>query len=71
MTTIQDMLAQVREQTSALWEGQTLTNHLLDELRQSRPVLQDNTEIFERLHHIKTLIETLVNTRQEITQQDQ
>ena len=71
MTTIRDMLAQVREQTSALWEGQTSTNHLLDELRQSRPVPQDNTEIFERLHHIETLIETLINTRQEITRRDQ
>ncbi|KAG6379782.1 hypothetical protein JVT61DRAFT_10321 [Boletus reticuloceps] len=58
LTTIRDMLAQVRKQTTALWEGQAATNHVLDELRQSRPVPQDDTDIFERLHHIQALIET-------------
>jgi hypothetical protein len=71
MTAIRDMLAQVREQTSALWEGQTSTNDMLDELRQSRPVPQDNTEIFDRLHHIETLIQTLIDTRQDTAQRDQ
>lgn len=71
MTAIRDMLAQVREQTTALWEGQTSTNDMLDELRQSRLAPQDNTEIFDRLHHIETLIETLINTRQDTTQRDE
>ncbi|KAG6380162.1 hypothetical protein JVT61DRAFT_8251 [Boletus reticuloceps] len=70
LTTIRDMLAQVREQTTALWEGQAATNHVLDELRQSRPVPQDDTEIFERLHHIQALIETLIDARQVTTQRD-
>lgn len=71
MTTIRDMLAQVREQTTALWEGQTSTNHMLDELRQSRPVPQDNTEVLERLHRIETLIQALMDTRQDVTRRDQ
>ncbi|KAF8132959.1 hypothetical protein EV363DRAFT_1473473 [Boletus edulis] len=71
LTTIQDMLAQVREQTTALWDGQAATNHVLDKLRQSRPVLQDNTEIFERLHHIQALIVTLIDAWRVMTQQDQ
>ncbi|KAF8419512.1 hypothetical protein L210DRAFT_3655209 [Boletus edulis BED1] len=71
LTTIRDMLAQVvREQTTALWDGQAATNHVLDELRQSRPVPQDNTEIFERLHHIQALIETLIDARRVTTQRD-
>ncbi|KAF8132938.1 hypothetical protein EV363DRAFT_1162651 [Boletus edulis] len=64
------MLAQVQEQTTALWEGQAATNHVLDELQQSRPVPQDNTDIFEWLHHIQALIETLIDARQVTTQRD-
>ena len=71
MTTIRDMLTQVREQTTALWEGQTSTNHMLDELRQARPAPQDNTEIFDRLHHIEALIRTLTDTRQDTARRDQ
>ena len=70
MTAIRDMLAQVREQTTALWEGQTSTNHMLDELRQSRPAPQDNTEVLERLHRIETLIQALMDTRQDVTRRD-
>ena len=70
MTTIRDMLAQVREQTSALWEGQHSTNQMLDEIRQSRPAPQDNTDILERLHRIEALIRTLMTTRQDV-QRDQ
>lgn len=62
LTTVRDMLTQVREQTTALWEGQTATNEMLDELRQSRIAPQDNTEIVDRLHHIETLIQTLQAT---------
>lgn len=65
MTTIRDTLTQIREQTTALWEGQTSTNEMLDELRQARPAPQDNTDIFERLHHIETLIQTLIDAQQE------
>ena len=71
MTAIRDMLAQVREQTTALWEGQTSTNDMLDELRQSRAAPQDNTEVLDRLHRIENLIETLINTRQDTTRRDQ
>ncbi|KAF9224785.1 hypothetical protein BS17DRAFT_731403 [Gyrodon lividus] len=65
MTIIRDMLTQLREQTTGLWDGQVSTNHILDELRQSRPVPQDNEEIHERLRHIETLVETLIDRRRE------
>lgn len=71
MTTIRDMLTQVREQTTALWDGQASTNEMLDELRQARQPPPDNTEVLDRLHHIETLIETLLSTRQDTTQRDQ
>lgn len=71
MTTIRNMLTQLREQTTALWEGQTSTNEMLDELRQARPAPQDNTEISDRLHHIQTLIETLIDAREATTQRQQ
>ena len=71
MTTIRDMLTQLREQTAALWEGQTSTNHMLDELRQTRPAPPDNTEIIDRLHHIETLIETFRSTSQDTTRRDE
>ncbi|KAH0831167.1 hypothetical protein J3R83DRAFT_13743 [Lanmaoa asiatica] len=50
-------------------EGITMTiirdmlTQMLDELRQSRSAPQDNTELLERLHHIETLIETVINTQ--------
>ncbi|KAF8414521.1 hypothetical protein L210DRAFT_3658994 [Boletus edulis BED1] len=67
LTTIRDMLAQVWEQTTALWEGQAATNHVLDKLRQSRPVPQDDMDIFERLHHIQALIKMLIDAWQNMT----
>ena len=47
------MLANLREQMNALLEGQSSTHHLLYELRQSRPIPQDNTEVLERLDMIE------------------
>ena len=37
---------------------------MLDELRQSMPAPQDNTELFERLNHIETLLQALINSQQ-------
>ncbi|KAG9313810.1 hypothetical protein JVU11DRAFT_6171 [Chiua virens] len=75
MTTIRDMLTQLREQTAALWDGQSSTNHMLDELRQSRPVPPDNREVLGRLDHIETLIQEMSNirdtTREHTTQRDE
>ena len=61
LTTVWDMLMQVWEQTTALWEGQTwaTTNKMLDKLQQSRTAPQDNIEIVDWLHHIETLIQML------------
>ncbi|KAH7903879.1 hypothetical protein BJ138DRAFT_67873, partial [Hygrophoropsis aurantiaca] len=68
ITTLRDLLHQLREQTSALWEGQVSTNHMLDELRQQRVGPQDNIELHERLHGIETLLSTIMERRTEIVQ---
>lgn len=59
LSTIHTMLAQVLEQTNALWQAQASTNHILDELRQSMPGPQENAEFDECLRRVETLVETL------------
>ena len=53
LSTIHTMLAQVLEQTNALWQAQASTNHILDELRQSMPGPQENAEFDECLRVLK------------------
>ncbi|KAF8832992.1 hypothetical protein BDN67DRAFT_1073010 [Paxillus ammoniavirescens] len=67
MTIIRDMLTQLREQMTGLWDGQVSTNHILDELRQAGDAPRDDVEIHELLRHIENLIETLIQRRQETT----
>jgi hypothetical protein len=52
----------IRDQLNALWDGQTSTNHMLDNLR-DRPVphTQDNTELSDRLHRIEDLLQSLLS----------
>ena len=59
--TLRDMLISLREQTTALWEGQVSTNNMLDELRQSREGPLDTTEFNERLQAIEALLQQLLN----------
>ena len=62
------MLANLREQMNALWEGQSSTHHLLDELRQSRPIPQDNTEVLERLDMIENLLQRVIERTESVTE---
>lgn len=59
--TLRDMLTSLREQTTALWEGQVSTNHMLDELRQTRAGPLDTTEFNERLQAIEALLQQLMD----------
>ena len=52
----------------ALWEGQSSTHHLLDELRQSRPIPQDNTEVLERLDMIENLLQRVIERTESVTE---
>ncbi|EGO01064.1 hypothetical protein SERLA73DRAFT_151625 [Serpula lacrymans var. lacrymans S7.3] len=61
---LRELLEQLREQTTALWDGQVSTNHMLDELRQQRPGPQDNDEIYERLRGIESLLERVIDQTQ-------
>ena len=51
----------IRDQLTALWDGQTSTNHMLDELRDRRIPQPDNTELIERLHRIEDLLQALLS----------
>ncbi|KAI6020171.1 hypothetical protein PISMIDRAFT_203785 [Pisolithus microcarpus 441] len=66
LATLRDMLLQLREQMNALWDGQAATNQMLDEIRQTRAVPPDNTEIRERLHTIETLLEMLLDRQRQV-----
>ncbi|KAI6107774.1 hypothetical protein EDD16DRAFT_1868839, partial [Pisolithus croceorrhizus] len=66
LTTLRDMLLELREQMNALWGGQAATNQMLDEIRQTRAVPPDNTEIRERLHTIETLLEMLLDRQRQV-----
>lgn len=59
---IRDMLDAVKAQTNALRDGQLLPNDVLDELRQRCPMLQDNTELVERLQRFEDLINRLADS---------
>ncbi|KAF8834342.1 hypothetical protein BDN67DRAFT_985398, partial [Paxillus ammoniavirescens] len=67
MTIIRDMLMQLHEQMTGLWDGQVSTNHILDELPQAGDAPRDDVEIHELLRHIENLIKTLIQRRQETT----
>ncbi|KAF8054910.1 hypothetical protein FPV67DRAFT_1751788 [Lyophyllum atratum] len=55
-------LEAVREQLSALWEGQVSTHHMLDRLVGDRtPQPQDNTELRDRFLRIEDLLQGLSN----------
>ena len=60
---IRDVLDRVKEQTDALWDGQLSTNHVLDELRQRVPRVQDNAELVERLQRLEDLINRLADAQ--------
>ena len=51
----------IRDQLSALWDGQTSTNHMLDELRDRRIPQPDNTELTDKLHRIEDLLQALLS----------
>ncbi|KAG1853672.1 hypothetical protein F4604DRAFT_1933098 [Suillus subluteus] len=63
--TLRDMLISLREQTAALWEGQVSTNHVLDELRETRSGPLDTTEFNDRFHAIEVILRQLINRRVE------
>jgi hypothetical protein len=63
--TLRDMLVSLREQTTALWEGQVSTNHMLDELRETRSGPLDTTEFNERFRAIEALLRQLIDRRVE------
>ncbi|KAI6145311.1 hypothetical protein BKA82DRAFT_4312648 [Pisolithus tinctorius] len=66
LANLRELLLQLREQMNALWDGQNATNQMIDEIRQTRPVPQDNTEIRERLETIETLLERLLNRQRQV-----
>jgi hypothetical protein len=51
----------IRDQLNALWDGQTSTNHMLDELRDRRIPQPDNRELIDRLHRIEDLLQALLS----------
>lgn len=51
----------IQEQLTALWHGQTSTNHMLDELRDRRIPQPDNSELIDRLHRIEDLLQSLLS----------
>ncbi|KAA1474371.1 hypothetical protein DENSPDRAFT_882747 [Dentipellis sp. KUC8613] len=51
---------EVKEDTSALWDGQLSTNHILDELRQRWPRGQDNAELNDRMQRIEDLLQRVL-----------
>ncbi|KIK36453.1 hypothetical protein CY34DRAFT_41649, partial [Suillus luteus UH-Slu-Lm8-n1] len=59
--TLRDMLTSLREQTTALWEGQVSTNHMLDELRETRSGPLDTTEFNDRFRAIEVLLRQLID----------
>ncbi|KAG1873070.1 hypothetical protein DFJ58DRAFT_409903 [Suillus subalutaceus] len=63
--TLRDMLISLREQTTALWEGQMSTNHMLDELRETRSGPLDTTEFNDRFQAIEVLLRQLIDRRVE------
>lgn len=65
---LRDMLPNLREQINALCEGQSSTHHLLGELRQSRPIPQDNTEVLERLDMIENLLQRVIERTESVTE---
>ena len=65
---LRDLLENLRERTAALWDGQISTNEKLDELRERRPPVQDNSETNSRLRRIESLLDHIlqnVTPRQE------
>ncbi|KAL4072230.1 hypothetical protein J3A83DRAFT_2998081 [Scleroderma citrinum] len=62
------MVAHLREQMNALWEGQSTTHQMLDELRQTRPMPQDNTEVLQRLQMIENLIQRVMERVESVTE---
>lgn len=63
MATIHGMLAQVLEQTNALWQAQASTNHVLDEFRRSIPGPQENADMDARLRCVEAVAETLAHSQ--------
>lgn len=59
------MLTLLREQTTALWEGQVSTNHMLDELRETRSGPLDTTEFNDRFQAIEVLLRQLIDRQVE------
>lgn len=55
----------IRDQLTALWDGQTSTNHMLDNLRERSVVPPpDHTELNNRIHRIENLLQSLISQRQ-------
>ena len=65
---LRDMLANLREQMNGLWEGQSSTHQMLDELRQSRPMPQDNAEVLERLDTIESLLQRVIERTESVNE---
>ncbi|KIM61035.1 hypothetical protein SCLCIDRAFT_26186 [Scleroderma citrinum Foug A] len=65
---LHDMLANLREQMNALWEGQSSTCQMLDELWQSRPIPQDNAEVLECLDTIESLLQRVIERTELVTE---
>ncbi|KIM50700.1 hypothetical protein SCLCIDRAFT_34063 [Scleroderma citrinum Foug A] len=63
-----NMLANLREQMNALWEGQLSTHQMLDELWQSRPIPQDNAEVLECLDTIESLLQRVIERTESVTE---
>ena len=53
---------------NALWEGQSSTHQMLDELQQSRPIPQDNAEVLECLDTIKSLLQRVIERTESVTE---
>jgi len=63
-----DMLTNLREQMNGLWEGQSSTHQMLDELRQSCPMPQDNVEVLECLDTIESLLQCVIERTESVTE---
>ena len=53
---------------NALWEGQSSTHQMLDELRQSHPIPQDNVEVLECLDTIESLLQCVIERTESVTE---
>jgi hypothetical protein len=60
LSNLVDLLEGLRDRAEGLWEGQRSTNHMLDELRERRPPVYDDSALREKLQRIEDVLESIL-----------